>query len=85
MSFLRWIDDKRAEIGSAEPLAAAAYGDQPLSLRTTIGGLASRLARGEAVLDQLRRLHRPDPTGSRCVHDHHPWPCESAVIVGGLG
>ena len=71
MNLPEWIARKRADIAA----------EQPLSLQTTIGALSQRLWAAESALDQIARLHWPDPTGSRCVHDQWAWPCATKKLT----
>ena len=71
MNLPEWLAAKRADIAA----------EQPLSLQTTIGALSQRLWAAESALDQIGRLHRPDPTGSRCVHDQWAWPCATRKLA----
>ena len=66
-----WVARKRREIAAAEPL----------SIQTNIAVLSQRLWAAESALDQIGRLHRPDPTGSRCVHDQWAWPCATKKLT----
>ena len=71
MNLPEWLARKHADIAA----------EQPLSLQTTIGALSQRLWAAESALDQIGRLHRPDPTGSRCVHDQWAWPCATKKLT----
>ena len=57
--FTTWLQRKRDDVAAEQPA--------PLSLQVTIGSLATRLDAAESRIEQIRRLHRPDPTGSWCV------------------
>lgn len=67
-----WLARKRREVEQADPL----------SLQVTIGALSSRLALAEAMLRQVRMLHRADELGVHCVGCSKPWPCATFTIVG---
>ena len=71
MNLPAWLAAKRAEIDDAAPL----------SLQTTIGALSQRLWAAESTLDQIAKLHRPDPFGVRCVHCQWAWPCDTFRIT----
>ena len=71
MNLPEWIARKRADIAA----------EQPLSLQTTIGALSQRLWTAESALDQINRLHRPDPFGVRCVHCQWAWPCSTRKLA----
>ena len=71
MNLPEWIARKHAEVAA----------EQPLSLQTTIGALSQRLWAAEQALDQINRLHRPDPFGVRCVHCQWAWPCATRKLA----
>ncbi len=71
--FPTWLRRTRAEVA----------GDAPLSLQTTVAALSQRLWAAESRLDQIGRLHRPDPFGVRCVHCQWAWPCATKKICDG--
>ena len=71
MNLPDWLARKHADIAA----------EQPLSLQTTIGALSQRLWAAEQALDQINRLHRPDPLGVRCVHCEGAWPCSTRKLA----
>ena len=71
MNLPEWLAAKRADIAA----------EQPLSLQTTIGALSQRLWTAESTLDQIAKLHRPDPFGVRCVHCQWAWPCDTRRLI----
>lgn len=71
MNLPDWLARKRADIAA----------EQPLSLQTTIGALSQRLWTAEQALDQIGRLHRPDPFGVRCLHCQWAWPCATKKLA----
>jgi len=76
-AFTAWLQRKRDDVDAEQPA--------PLSLQVTIGSLATRLHDAEQRLTGVGRLHRPDETGSRCVHDGHPWPCDTHRLLTDVG
>lgn len=60
---------------------AALDEQRPLSIQTNIATLSHELNLAEAALGKIRAIHRPDPTGSRCVHDQWAWPCATFRIT----
>ena len=74
MAFGAWLRRKQGEVGQAAPL----------SLQTTIAdALSQRLWAAETRLDQIGRVHRPDPTGSYCLHCQWAWPCATKKLCDG--
>lgn len=71
MNLSEWLAKRHADIAA----------EQPLSLQTTVGALSSRLWAAEQALDQITRLHRPDPFGVRCVHCQWAWPCATRKLA----
>ena len=71
MNLPEWLAKKHADIAA----------EQPLSLQTTIGALSQRLWTAESTLDQIAKLHRPDPFGVRCVHCQWAWPCATRKLA----
>lgn len=69
------------------PARTKTTGPSPeLSLQQTIGRLATRADAAESRLESVRRLHRPDPTGSWCVAGcRDPWPCTTLRLIDGTG
>ena len=46
-----------------------------------VGALSQRLWAAEQALDQITRLHRPDPFGVRCSHCQWAWPCATRKLI----
>lgn len=69
--FPAWLRRKQCEVAQAAPM----------SLQTTIAALSQRLWAAESRLDQINRLHRPDPFGVRCVHCQWAWPCATRKLA----
>lgn len=68
-----WVARKRREIAAEEPL----------SIQTNVSTLSHELNLAQNALAKIRDIHRPDPTGSWCVHCNWEWPCRTYAYAGG--
>ena len=71
--FAAWLNSNRREVRAASPV----------SIQTNIATLSHELNLAEAALGNIRTIHRPDPTGSYCLHCQWEWPCRTYRYAGG--